>query len=283
MCIEHVCILPEHECVYVAVETSPRMASFHAHGEIELALLQSGAVSFLFNDTLMDFPLDRLVVYWGAFPHRVVRTSPDARLYVATFQLADLMQWTLPRQVEQALLNGEILSAGQSAREEGDAAMFDRWTRLALNSDDQNARKILLLEMEARLRRFALDQRAAPQRSSYKQQEKGTADLRVLSYIVQNFREPLTIKQIAAAVCMHEKYIMALFKQRFGVSVHRYIIHLRLAHAKRDLILSEAGVATIALNAGFSSLSSFYEAFRKEVKCTPQEFARTHRSPLAAR
>src|SRR5579859_3685392 len=54
-------------------------------------------------------------------------------------------------------------------------------------------------------------------------------------YIRDNFCEPLAIDKIAKEACMNKFHFLKLFKHRYGVSPHQYLVRLKLEHARRLL------------------------------------------------
>jgi hypothetical protein len=77
---------------------------------------------------------------------------------------------------------------------------------------------------------------------------------------------------------------LLVFKSVFGMSIVEYITRHRVSHAQRLLVLTEAGVLDIALEAGFGSASQFYTAFERLCGQTPSEYrAVLHGIPPRAR
>ena len=62
------------------------------------------------------------------------------------------------------------------------------------------------------------------------------------------------------------------FKARTGTSLSDYIIDVRLGHASRMLVETNAPVADICFDCGFNNLSNFNRIFKKKKECSPQEF-----------
>lgn len=95
----------------------------------------------------------------------------------------------------------------------------------------------------------------------------------ILEFLAANYREALTVGDIAKAARLHPKYLLALFRGACRMTLWEYVVRLRLAHAQRLLLTTDRTVADIAFDAGFNSLSAFYEAFRKYVPAgTPAAF-----------
>ncbi|WP_242622615.1 helix-turn-helix domain-containing protein [Lachnoclostridium sp. Marseille-P6806] len=98
----------------------------------------------------------------------------------------------------------------------------------------------------------------------------------VLSYIENNIDGELTLDEIADALFVSKYHIAHIFKQNFGLPVHRYIIKKRLSMS-RNAILSGADITRTCLQCGFRDYSAFFRAFKKEYGLSPSEFARKFR------
>ena len=83
---------------------------------------------------------------------------------------------------------------------------------------------------------------------------------------------PLTVRDVARHVRLSPRHAMVLFRRAVGVSIKTYITRTRISHAQMLLANSDMKVISIALDSGFNSLSSFYDAFRAQQNCTPAAF-----------
>lgn len=97
-----------------------------------------------------------------------------------------------------------------------------------------------------------------------------TQVLRVLSYINQNLKEPLSIDQIANACYLNRSYLMHLFRRETGYTILSYITEKRL-FAARSLIQSGSSVTEACLQSGFSGYTAFYRAYRKKFGESPKD------------
>ncbi len=93
-----------------------------------------------------------------------------------------------------------------------------------------------------------------------------------LTYISENFREDLTVSQLAEAAHFSKSHFMSCFKQAVGVGVMEYIAGLRLKAACEALSETDHSISDIALECGFKNLSNFNRQFKKSVGCTPREY-----------
>ncbi len=96
----------------------------------------------------------------------------------------------------------------------------------------------------------------------------------VLVYINRNYRENISVEQLADMVHLSKSYFMYLFKQVSGVSAIGYIIQLRIREACELLRNSDDTSAEIAFACGFQNLSNFNRQFKSCVGYTPGQYRR---------
>jgi AraC-like DNA-binding protein len=97
------------------------------------------------------------------------------------------------------------------------------------------------------------------------------------SYVSMNFREPLSVADVAAVVHLHPSTAAAVFRRDMGVTIGEYLAQCRVAEAQRLLISSRATTSDIALRAGFGSTSRFYERFSRDAGMPPAAYRRMMR------
>jgi AraC-like DNA-binding protein len=93
-----------------------------------------------------------------------------------------------------------------------------------------------------------------------------------IRYMRQAITTPLTVADIAGAVCMSESGFAHLFKGATGVSPLRFLRQLRLEQA-RSLLLTGSTVGQAASQVGYSSVSHFIEEFKRYHGQTPRSYA----------
>lgn len=82
---------------------------------------------------------------------------------------------------------------------------------------------------------------------------------------------PPTIEQLAQTATMSSAKLKKLFKEVYGTSIYAYYQKQRMAVA-RDLLLSGTySVREVGLKVGYTNLSNFAAAFRKEFDILPSE------------
>lgn len=99
---------------------------------------------------------------------------------------------------------------------------------------------------------------------------------RALRYIKAHFREPISLSSVSAHFHLDPAYLSRMVKQDTGVNFKDHLMRARMECAERLLVTSDHGIAAIAAESGFTSLSSFNAACRKLLGETPSDYRRTH-------
>ncbi len=113
----------------------------------------------------------------------------------------------------------------------------------------------------------------------YTLQIKDTDDRmdRILSYINNNYKEDITLKQLADDEYLSIHYLSKLFKEKTGVNFSNYLTELRMDNALKELIGSNIPINKIALNSGFTSIQSFNREFKKRFNEIPSEYRKKNK------
>jgi AraC family transcriptional regulator len=94
---------------------------------------------------------------------------------------------------------------------------------------------------------------------------------RTKEYLDAHFTQRLRLSDVADAVGASPAYLTDVFRRFEGISLHRYVIQLRLARSLVELPHAP-DLTTLALDLAFSSHSHFTFAFRRAFGCTPSEY-----------
>ncbi|ULQ52986.1 AraC family transcriptional regulator [Flavihumibacter fluvii] len=82
---------------------------------------------------------------------------------------------------------------------------------------------------------------------------------------------PPTIDQLAHEATMSSAKLKKLFKEVYGTSIYAYYQKQRMAVAREMLLSGDFTVKEVGLQVGYSNLSNFAAAFRKEFQILPSE------------
>jgi len=261
------------------------MSGFHWHNEVEINYVERGEVTYLFGGQRVVIPAQRIAVFWATIPHRLLHAREKTAFAWLTMPLAWFLQWQLPENLTIPILHNEVVIAP-----EDDAALdrivFSRWHQ-DLQSGKAALQRVVILEVEARLRRLSLAIEEAPGETAAVSKQRVSAfgkDLvsveRLARVVAERYTEPLLIPDIAREAGLHPNYAMALFRSRCGISLSNYLNHHRISHAQRLLVTTDAKIIDIAMASGFGSVSQFYVHFRRACGQSPKEYRASLRLKL---
>ena len=93
-----------------------------------------------------------------------------------------------------------------------------------------------------------------------------------LSYMAENYRGEISLKQAARHIGCNEYYLSHLFNAQLGMGFRQYVSLLRLDEAVRMLPQKELSMQQIADQCGFASLRSFDRVFKARYHCSPSRY-----------
>ena len=105
-----------------------------------------------------------------------------------------------------------------------------------------------------------------------KQEEYMKKFIEICNYIDEHCSEDLNLDDIANMSGFSKFYFSRMFRQFTNVSFYKYVNMKRIAKASELLTEPQNSITDVAINCGFSSLSSFIRMFKIIKGCTPTEF-----------
>lgn len=104
----------------------------------------------------------------------------------------------------------------------------------------------------------------------------------IIEYISQNYADIQDLSFVVDVFHYSTVHVNSLFKTRLGVSLWRYILHIRLDRAC-DMLVNGIHASEVALSCGFKDYSTFYRMFKKSYGITPTECRRMGKKPEMVR
>lgn len=253
------------------------MPSFHRHGEVEINFIEQGSVTYVSGSRQATIPAGQLALFWAAIPHRLVHHDEPSSFYWLTLPLTNFLQWHLPESLTHAVLNGEVVISPNDSLVAHDRFLLHQWN-LDLKSGREDRRSVVLLELEARLKRLVLsvEERSRGQRKSGSRavrDETGLGNVeRMARYIADRYTEPIIVADVAGFVGLNPNYALTLFRRGTGMGIVEFLTWHRIMHAQRLLATTDIAILDIAFASGFGSTSRFYAAFRRDCGQSPREY-----------
>jgi len=261
----------------------------HRHSEIEMIFADGGDVKLLFAGEPTHLKQGDVAVFWAIVPHLAIQCDKGALLWWSEVPTQQFFEWNLPEDFVRRLMQGQFIRDGKPRPETVESYHVRQW-EMKLASGDTVDRRIVLLEVEARMRELA--QNAIPQGAaggpeigvevpSIKAMAPTGAEddpvTAMLLHIAENYTSDLTVEAVATHAGLKPSYAMRQFRTRFGVTIVKYITAHRIAHAQRLLVTTDATILDILYDAGFGSVTQFYTAFKATCGCSPLDYRKRNR------
>lgn len=228
-----------------AIVFSPALLSFESYDTAQMQLIQP------IQSGKMLFPR-------SLFPdHPSFRSIRDAFLEITNLCTLALSGQTLSAQApDDPVLHDEI-HANLLLTEQ--LPIYDLTSQLYIKSS--------LLRILAILSGSSLFQ---PTEKNY---DKRVEEIKkVITYMMENYKEKIYIHDLAALVNMNEQYFCRFFKKAIGRSPIEYVNEYRIKQSMHLLRETNLPVTEICLECGFHNLGNFLKEFRRHTQTTPLKY-----------
>jgi AraC-like DNA-binding protein len=253
------------------------------YNEIELHLIKSGSLTYLFGGEQITFEPGRLALFWGAAPHQLIKSASQVAYHVIKIPLTWFLQCRFPSDLVRPVLHGQAV-VDPEPDIQVDTKQFDRWIH-NIQSQEPSGLRVTQLELEARMLRLAMsmaDQAESPQAGKSISTSLGSNQVRrvgqMVAFIAQNYTRQVTVELVSKSVGLHPHYAMNLFRRTLGTTLINCVTHHRISHAQRLLITTDKKIVDVALTVGFNSVSRFNAAFKNASDCSPREYREIHKN-----
>ncbi len=98
----------------------------------------------------------------------------------------------------------------------------------------------------------------------------------IYAYALENFRDKITIKEIAKVANLSEHSFCRYFKQTFKKHFSHFLAELRINYASNLLNETERSISEICFESGFNNFANFNKWFRRIKNCTPSDYRRKY-------
>ena len=91
-------------------------------------------------------------------------------------------------------------------------------------------------------------------------------------YVEDHYSEKLTTARIAASVSLSPSYLSALFKEKMHLSIHDYLIRVRIEKSIELMANRDLSIKEIMVQCGIESQSYYNKVFKKFIGVTPGRY-----------
>ena len=91
-------------------------------------------------------------------------------------------------------------------------------------------------------------------------------------YLMNNYREEINLKRLAALVSMAEGSLCRFFKVNMGMTVFEYLNKIKVEFACKLLMDNDLSILEVCFDSGFNNLSHFNKQFKKSTGVPPKDY-----------
>ncbi|MCI8387611.1 MAG: helix-turn-helix transcriptional regulator [Clostridiales bacterium] len=93
----------------------------------------------------------------------------------------------------------------------------------------------------------------------------------IVNYINENYNEGLTCRSVAEHFSYHPNYVNRIVRELTGISLHDYIVGIKIQHANRMLLETDMTITDIAYNLAFHDASHFSSVYYAHTGMKPSD------------
>lgn len=95
-------------------------------------------------------------------------------------------------------------------------------------------------------------------------------------YVLQHYREPITLEKVCEEVGFSVSYFSSLFKKETGENFVHFLMRTRIERARELLAQTNMSVAEVCSQVGYSDLKYFTQTFKKETNLSPGQYRKLY-------
>lgn len=246
-------------------KSPPEAITLHEHDFHEMYIFLSGDIQFQMHCNVFKLEPGDIVIAPRAVLHTPIFKGDEPYERIVIWVKPEYVKALSTRQTDLtscfSLQNKPMLFKGGEKIGNEIYELLKDLHEDAYGSDlkVQMALMKLLLYVNENTESFQLEQR----------EPEGFAPL--THYIRTHLQEDLSLDFLAEQCYFSKYHLLREFKQKYGITLHRYIVKERLVLAKR-LLLEDHSTSSVSVLCGFSDYSGFLAAFKREYNITPTAF-----------
>ncbi|NLR56854.1 helix-turn-helix transcriptional regulator [Chitinophaga polysaccharea] len=255
--------------------------TFKSHVNYEIALLENCSGKRFIGDHIGNFEGPELVLLGSYLPHcwqyqQVQDTTQVPMAYVVHF-LPDFLGKELLAKPEARELNQLFSRAARGISFSGETAVYARFIlqqMLCETGLGRMAWMMQLLHVLARSKHFKVLS------SRFFNLGETSADgqkiNRVFDYIYKNFKDEITLPEVANLIHMSPSGFCRFFKLKTNKTLIDVIKEIRINYAAKLLLEGMANVSEACYTCGYNNISNFNKHFKEVKGLAPRNFIRQY-------
>ncbi|MEH7360556.1 GH39 family glycosyl hydrolase [Priestia megaterium] len=242
----------------------------HAHKEIELIYLIKGTLRVKVRDVAYQLNKQDFLIINSNEPHSFV-SNADNLFIIIHFNYLQLSSLLSQENIIFACNSSEVRQAESEQLRRGIEELLSVYLKQPHSSVVEVLEKAFKLISILQSFYLKSQRNVAVNVDSL---ERGNSQRlnEILGYIQANFREPLSLEEVASVQYITVPYLSKFFKKQTGKTFSQYVNKVRLAYAVNELVTTNKSITRIALDNGFPNLAAFNRVFNDHYQEKPVEY-----------
>ncbi|MCF7567874.1 AraC family transcriptional regulator [Sabulilitoribacter arenilitoris] len=258
---------------------------WHYHPEFELVtILKSSGTRFI-GDNIEQFNVGEVVLIGKNLPHMWLNdkeyfqenTKLEAQAIAIHFKENFLGKsfFNIP---EMSVIKKMFENAKYGVKFTGDLSLAIRWIKKieTLKGFDKTIALLKILNLLANHKDYKLLSSMGFVNSFKKTGRTNLVE--VYEYIIKNFKERITLNDVANIACMNPTAFSRVFKRVNRKTFSEYLNEVRVGYACKLLMEEKYNISEICFESGFNNISNFNRQFKKTTGYSPTNYIKRHLS-----
>ena len=273
-------IVKEGESFFIGIfQDNLEKSTWHYHNNFEISFITEGSGKRIVGDSIEEFQPGDLVFIGRNLPHVWIADKESRIPTNRTLEMV-FLQFTLNVLSPQLLILPEFCHVKRALdlSERGIQIIGD-----TLNEVSEIMLQLPYLKGFERMLHFFMmmdiigeSETNVPLASKeYLTSRFTTGNKRIEvihNYLMNNYREDVNLKNLAALVNMAEGSLCRYFKMNMGITLFEYLNKIKTDFACKLLMNKDLGILDVCLDSGFNNISHFNKQFKKITGVPPSEY-----------
>ncbi|WP_140939372.1 AraC family transcriptional regulator [Sphingobacterium lumbrici] len=260
-----------------------KYTSLKSHVNFEIVLLENCMGKRFVGDHIEDFNGAELVLLGSYLPHcwqyhNTINSKRPASATIVHFY-PDFLGNDLLTKPEAVHLNQLFTNASKGVLFSGSIVAQAKEILIQMLHETGLSRAVLMLQL---LNKLALSTSyktlSSPSFNIIETSTEANRINRVFDYIFKNFKEDISLQDVASVVPMSSSAFCRFFKMQTNRTLVEFIKEIRVGHAAKLLMEGNHNITEICYKSGYNNISNFNKHFKDVKGSSPRDFVKKYKT-----
>jgi AraC-like DNA-binding protein len=251
--------------------------AFRSHVNYEIALIENCSGKRFIGDHIADFEGTELVLMASYLPHcwqyyQTIEENIPAHAIIIHF-FPDFLGADIYTKPEAKRLKQLFQDASKGILFSGETISKAKFIMQQMLFETGLVRSALLLQLLDLMSRSPTAKTlSSPGCNLIESSYEANNINNVFEYIFKNFRNEITLEEVAGIIPMSTSAFCRFFKSKTGRTLTAFIKEIRIGHASKLLLEQHYNVSEACYNSGYNNISNFNKHFKEVHGVSPTQF-----------